>query len=55
VGHEHHQLIDAQFPQSYQIHEEAGLEENAVPLAEFLGISTEKARAILASDQLFSD
>jgi hypothetical protein len=24
-------------------------------LAEFLGISTEKARAILASDQLFSD
>jgi AmiR/NasT family two-component response regulator len=55
VWHEHHQLIDAQFPQSYQIHEEAGLEENAVPLAEFLGISTEKARAILASDQLFSD
>ena len=55
VGHEHHQLIDAQFPQSYQIYEEAALEENAVPLAEFLGISTEKARAILASDQLFSD
>lgn len=55
VWHKHHRLIDAQFLQSYQMYEEALLEENAVPLAEFLGISTEKARAILALDHLFSD
>ena len=55
VWHEHHRLIDAQFPQSYQMYEEASREENAVPLAEFLGISTEKACAILALDHLFSD
>jgi hypothetical protein len=48
-------LIDAQFLQSYQMYEEESLEENAVPLAEFLGISTEKARAIIALDHLFSD
>ena len=55
VLHEHHQIIDAQFPQSYQIYEEVALVENAVPLAEFLSISIEKARAILALDHLFSD
>jgi len=55
VRHEHHQLIDAQFPQSYQIYQEASIEQNAVPLAEFLGISIEKACAILALDHLFSD
>ena len=55
VRHEHHQLIDAQFPQSYQIYEAASIEQNAVPLAEFLGISIEKACAILALDHLFSD
>jgi hypothetical protein len=55
VFHEHHQIINAQFPQSYQIYEEAALVENAVPLAEFLSISNEKTRAILALDHLFSD
>ena len=55
VFHEHHQIINAQLPQSYQIYEEAALVENAVPLAEFLSISNEKARAILALDHLFSD
>jgi hypothetical protein len=34
---------------------EASREENAVPLAEFLSIITEKACAILALDHLFSD
>ena len=48
-------MIDAQFPQSYQIYEEAALVENTVPLAEFLSISNEKARAILALDHLFSE
>jgi hypothetical protein len=37
------------------MYEEESLAENAVPLAEFLGISTEKARAIIALDHLFSD
>jgi hypothetical protein len=55
VLHEHHQIINAQFPLSYQIHEETTFIENAVPLAEFLSISIEKARAILALDHLFSD
>jgi len=55
VLHEHHQIIDAQFLQIYEIYEEVALIENAVPLAEFLSISNEKARAILALDHLFSD
>jgi hypothetical protein len=55
VFHEHHQIINAQFPQSYQIHEEVVLIENAVPLAQILSISIEKAHAILALDHLFSD
>ena len=55
VLHEHHQIIDAQFLQSYQISEKAALVENTVPLAELLSISIEKARAILALDHLFSD
>jgi hypothetical protein len=55
VLYEHHQFIDAQFPQSYQIYEELALKENAVPLAEFLSISIERARATLVLDHLFSD
>jgi hypothetical protein len=39
----------------HEIYEEVALTENAVPLAEFLSISNEKARAILALDHLFSD
>ncbi|WP_028029399.1 DUF5928 domain-containing protein [Gemmobacter nectariphilus] len=48
-------LRDADFDGFHRIREEASPDENALPLARFLGIPFETAREIAASDHLFRD
>ncbi len=48
-------IRDQNFPEFYRIRERAGPEENAKPLAEFLGIERPKARQIAETDYLFVD
>ena len=55
VFHESDRLRDAGFPHCYRISEHLGADENAVPLAEFLDIPLEKARAIAAAPHLYTD
>ena len=55
VHHESDQIKDANFPNFYRIKEQALPEKNAAPLAEFLDISMDQARAIASTAHLFSD
>lgn len=55
VHHESDQIKDANFPNFYRIKEQALPEKNATPLAEFLDISKDQARAIASTAHLFSD
>jgi hypothetical protein len=55
VRFEGDRLRDAGFPNLLRIKQSASIDENTVPLAEFLGISVEKAREIAASPYLFVD
>lgn len=49
------QIRDAGFTRLYRIREAASVDENAVPLAEFLSIPVETAREIAAADHLYTD
>lgn len=53
--HESDVIRDANFPHLYLLRESAGVAENAVPLAAFLGIAEDRARAIASMDHLFTD
>ena len=55
IRHESDVLHDANLPHFHVIRETAAPSENAVPLAAFLGIDAERARAIASMDYLFSD
>ncbi len=55
IRHESDVLNDANLPHFHVIRESAAPTENAVPLAAFLGIDVERARAIASMDYLFSD
>jgi hypothetical protein len=55
VKFESDRLRDADFEGLYRIRERASVNENTVPLAEFLDIPPEKAREIAATDYLFVD
>ncbi|MBT8414288.1 MAG: beta-1,6-N-acetylglucosaminyltransferase [Boseongicola sp.] len=48
-------IRDEKFPEFYRIRENAAPEENASPLANFLGIEHEKALDIARTDYLFAD
>jgi hypothetical protein len=48
-------LRDAQFPDFYRIRERAETEENAAALAKFFALAPERARAIAATEHLFTD
>lgn len=48
-------IRDENFPEFYRIREKSVPEENAKPLAEFLGIDANKASEIAATDYLFVD
>ena len=53
--HESDLIRDANFPHLCLMRESAGAAENAVPLAAFLGIAEDRARAIASMDHLFTD
>lgn len=55
VRFESDRLRDMNLPGHFRIREAATPDENAGPLAEFLGLSLEKAREIAATDYLFVD
>lgn len=55
VSFESDRIRDAGFVNLSRIRQSAGADDNAAPLAEFLGISLDKARAIAATDYLFVD
>ncbi|PTV96071.1 core-2/I-Branching enzyme [Rhodobacter aestuarii] len=55
LQHESDQMRDAQFPNFSRMREAASPEENAHALAQFLGIKTELAQQIAATDYLFVD
>lgn len=55
VTYESNRLRDAGFAHHYRIRESADAEENAVPLAAFLGIDLALAREIAATPHLFMD
>lgn len=55
VKFESNRLRDADFDGFHQIREAQGPDENAPPLAAFLGVSEDKAREIAATDYLFVD
>lgn len=55
VKFESNRLRDADFEAFYHMREAEGPDENARPLAAFLGVSEDKARAIAATDYLFVD
>lgn len=55
VRFESDRIRDAGFPGFYQLRQSASVDENTVPLAEFLDIPTEKARQIAATHYLFVD
>ncbi|MGR3660430.1 MAG: DUF5928 domain-containing protein [Paracoccaceae bacterium] len=48
-------IKDANFPNFYRIKERATADENALPLADFLGITEEQARQVVSMDHLFAD
>ena len=48
-------IRDAGFPNFYQVRQSASVDENTVPLAEFLDIPPEKAREIAGTHYLFVD
>ncbi|MCV6594999.1 MAG: beta-1,6-N-acetylglucosaminyltransferase [Silicimonas sp.] len=48
-------IRDQNFPEFYRIREKSGAEENAAPLADFLGIDRSKAIDVLKTDYLFVD
>ncbi len=49
------QIRDAEFESLFRIRQSAGVDENTVPLAAFLGIPDAQAREIAATDYLFVD
>jgi hypothetical protein len=55
VKFEGDRIRDAGFPNLLRVRQANTVEENAVPLAEFLDISIEKAREIAATGYLFVD
>lgn len=55
VKRESEAIRDARFPEYYRMREAASTEENARPLASFLGIEHAAARQIAATDYLFVD
>jgi hypothetical protein len=55
VKFESDRIRDAGFPNLLRIRQSASIDENTVPLAEFLGISIDKAREIAATDYLYAD
>lgn len=55
VKFEGDRIRDAGFPNLSRVRQSASVDENTVPLAEFLDIPVEKAREIAATDYLFAD
>ena len=55
VAYESEQIRDQNFPEFYRIRERLSPEENAEPLAKFLGIEAEKALDVARTDYLFVD
>ncbi|OYU41178.1 MAG: glycosyl transferase [Pseudorhodobacter sp. PARRP1] len=55
VKFEGDRIRDAGFPNLLRVRQSASIDENTVPLAEFLDISPEKAREIAATEYLFVD
>jgi hypothetical protein len=55
VKFESDRIRDSGFPGFYRVSESATVDENTVPLAEFLDIPTQKARQIAATEYLFTD
>jgi len=55
VVFESDRIRDADFSHHYRIRESASVDENTTPLSEFLDISHDKARQIVATDHLFTD
>jgi hypothetical protein len=55
VRFEADRLAEAGFERFHRIRQTASPDENALPLARFLGIAPDKAREILAADHLFTD
>ncbi|MDP1575938.1 MAG: DUF5928 domain-containing protein, partial [Cypionkella sp.] len=55
VKFEGDRIRDAGFPNLLRVRQSASIDENTVPLAEFLDISPEKAREIAATAYLFVD
>ncbi len=55
LRHESDVIRDAGFANFHLLRQSAAPAENAVPLAAFLGIDAERARAIASMDHLFSD
>lgn len=55
VVFESDRIRDADFDKHYRMRETMSVEENALVLAEFFGISKDKAREIAATDHLFTD
>ena len=55
VRFESDRIRDAGFPNFYQVRQSASVDENTVPLAEFLDIPPEKAREIAGTHYLFVD
>ncbi|MCV2882334.1 beta-1,6-N-acetylglucosaminyltransferase [Actibacterium sp. XHP0104] len=55
VTFESERLRDADFPHFHRIRETQTADENAAPLAEFLSVPYEKARAIAATEYLYVD
>jgi Family of unknown function (DUF5928)/Core-2/I-Branching enzyme len=49
------QIADANFANFYRLRERATPQDNAAPLAEFLGITTKQAHDIVANEYLFTD
>jgi len=48
-------IRDANFAHYHRISEQASVDENALPLAAFLDITPERARALAATAHLFAD
>ena len=55
VKFESDRIRDAGFPGFYRLAEADTVDENTVPLAEFLDIPAKKARQIAATEYLFTD
>jgi hypothetical protein len=55
VSYESDRLGQANLPNVFRLRQAAGLDENAVALAQFLDIPADKARVIASADHLFAD